>query len=359
ISQVLIIGTLVVAYQMDFFTNRDLGFKKDAIVSFFMPDRKQRETLEQELRILPGITAVSLSTGEPGFNSQWAPFSAPDRGIEKDDVTEIKFIDERYMDMFGLTLLAGQKIAKKPKGDTLHQVMVNEALIHKLGIQQPEQAIGVRFRGGGEMVTIAGVVRDFQSESKHKARRPAIINYNKERFFRASVTLQTASMPKTMQQIEKIWTHLFPNEMFTYEFLDDRIASFYRQEQKLYTAFRLFAGIAIIIGCLGLYGLISFATIQRTKEVSIRKVLGAPLGSIVYLFSREFIWLILIAFLVAAPLSYYAMHSWLQNFAYHIDIDAGIFAVAIIASFAIAALTIASQTIKAARANPVRALKTD
>jgi ABC-type antimicrobial peptide transport system permease subunit len=162
-----------------------------------------------------------------------------------------------------------------------------------------------------------------------------------------------------MQQIEKVWTTLFPEEMFTYEFLDDRIASFYRQEQKLYTAFRLFAGIAIIIGCLGLYGLISFATIQRTKEVSIRKVLGAPLGSIVYLFSREFIWLILIAFLVSAPLSYFAMHSWLQNFAYHININAGIFIAAIIASFVIAALTIASQTIKAARANPVKALKSE
>jgi putative ABC transport system permease protein len=147
--------------------------------------------------------------------------------------------------------------------------------------------------------------------------------------------------------------------MFTYEFLDEHIASFYRQEQKLYTAFRLFAGIAILIGCLGLYGLISFATIQRTKEVSIRKVLGAPLGSIVYLFSKEFIWLILIAFLVSAPLSYYAMHGWLQNFAYHIDISAGIFVVAIIVSFVIAALTIASQTVKAARANPVKALKTD
>ncbi|HEY8895952.1 MAG TPA: FtsX-like permease family protein, partial [Niastella sp.] len=171
--------------------------------------------------------------------------------------------------------------------------------------------------------------------------------------------LQPAAMAQTMRQIEKLWTSMAPEEMFTYEFLDEHIAGFYRQEQKLYTAFRLFAGIAILIGCLGLYGLISFATIQRTKEVSIRKVLGAPLGSIVYLFSKEFIWLILIAFLVSAPLSYYAMHSWLQNFAYHIDISAGIFIVAIIASFVIAALTIASQTIKAARANPVRALKTE
>jgi ABC-type antimicrobial peptide transport system permease subunit len=358
-SQVLIIGTLVVAYQMDFFKNRDLGFKKEAIVSFFMPDRKKREVLEQQLKNNPGVTAISFSTGEPSFNNNFAPFSAPDRGINKDDVTEMKYIDEHYTDMFGLTMLAGEKISRKDINDTLHQVVVNETLIHKLGIQTPQQAIGVRFKGSGNMVTITGVVKDFQSESKHKPRRPIIIDYSTKRFFRVSVSLQPKGMPQTMRQIEKTWTSLFPDEMFNYEFLDDRIAGFYQQEQKLYTAFRLFAGIAIFIGCLGLYGLIAFATLQRTKEVGIRKVLGAPLGSIVYLFSKEFIWLILIAFVVAAPLAYYAMHSWLQNFAYHINISAGIFGVAIIASFVIAALTIASQTIRAAMANPVKALKSE
>jgi putative ABC transport system permease protein len=359
ISQVLIMGTLVVAYQMDFFTNRDLGFKKESIVSFFIPDRKKREVLQQQLKNNPGITAISCSTGEPGFNNNFAPFSAPDLGIYKDDVTEIKYIDEHYTDMFGLTMLAGKKISRKDINDTLHQVVVNETLIHKLGIQQPQQAIGVRFKGGNNMVTITGVVKDFQSESKHKARRPIIVDYSAKRFFRVSVSLQPQGIPQTMRAIEKIWTSLFPDEMFTYEFLDDRIAGFYRQEQKLYTAFRLFAGIAILIGCLGLYGLIAFATLQRTKEVGIRKVLGAPLVSIVYLFSKEFIWLILIAFLVAAPLAYYAMHNWLQNFAYHINISAGIFGVAIIASFVIAAITIASQTIRAAMANPVKALKSE
>ena len=162
-----------------------------------------------------------------------------------------------------------------------------------------------------------------------------------------------------MLNIEKTWTSLFPDEMFNYQFLDERIASFYKQEQKLYTAFRFFVGIAILIGCLGLYGLITFATVQRTKEVGIRKVLCAPLTSIVYMFSKEFIWLILIAFVIAAPLAYYAMNNWLQNFAYHINISAGIFVVAIIVSIVIAGFTIASQTIRAALANPVKALRTE
>lgn len=359
ISQILIIGTLVVAYQMDFFKNRDLGFNKEAIVSFFVPDGKKREQLQQQLTNTSGVTAVSFSTGEPSFNSNFAPFSAPDRGIDKDDVTEIKYIDEQYTDMFGLTMLAGKKMGRKDANDTLHQVVVNETLIHKLGIQQPQQAIGVRFKTNGYIATITGVVQDFQSESKHKLRRPVVIDYSTRRFFRVSVQLQSKGMLQTMSSIEKGWTSLFPGEMFTYEFLDDRIAGFYRQEQKLYTAFRLFTGIAILIGCLGLYGLIAFATAQRTKEVGIRKVLGAPLASIVLLFSKEFIWLILIAFCIAVPLAWYVMNNWLQNFAYHINIGAGVFLAAIAASFIIAGLTIASQTIKAALANPVTALRSE
>jgi ABC-type lipoprotein release transport system permease subunit len=359
ISQVLIIGTLVVASQMDYFTNRDLGFKKDAIVSFFVPDRTKREVLQQNLMSIPGVTATSFSTGEPSFNSNFAPFSAPDRGIDKDDVTEIKFVDEHYTGMFGLTMLAGKQVSRKQADDTLRQVVVNETLIHKLGIQDPQQAIGVRFKGAGDQLTIAGVIQDFQSESKHKARRPVIMDYNDKRFFRISTSLQPKGLQQTMGSIEKIWTSLFPDEMFNYEFLDERIASFYKQEQKLYTAFRFFVGIAILIGCLGLYGLITFATVQRTKEVGIRKVLGAPLTSIVYMFSKEFIWLILIAFVIAAPLAYYAMNNWLQNFAYHINISAGIFVVALLVSVVIAALTIASQTIRAALANPVKALRTE
>jgi len=308
---------------------------------------------------IPGVKQISFSSGEPSFNSNFCPFSAPDRGIDKDDVTELKRVDEHYIDMFGLTMLAGKPVTRKGAQDTLGNVVVNETLIHKLGIQSPAEAIGVNFRGNGRRLMITGVVQDFQSESKHKKRRPVIIDYDANRFFRASVQLEPKGMVTTMADISKVWSTMFPDDLFNYQFLDDRIATFYRQEQKLYTAFRLFAGIAILIGCLGLYGLIAFATVQRTKEVGIRKVLGAPLLSIVYMFSKEFIVLIVIAFLIAGPVAYFAMHSWLENFAYHIRIGAGIFIVAITASFVIAGLTIAWQTLKAALANPVKALRSE
>ena len=175
----------------------------------------------------------------------------------------------------------------------------------------------------------------------------------------ASVKLKPTGMSATMDKIGKSWSALFPDNLFEYKFLDDHIASFYTQEQKEYTAFKFFSCIAIIIGCLGLYGLVMFAAAQRTKEVGIRKVLGAPLMSIIGLFSKEFVVLIVIAFLIAAPLGYWIMHSWLNNYAYHVSIGAGTFVVAIAASFAIAAITIAYQTIKAARANPVKSLRSE
>ena len=166
-------------------------------------------------------------------------------------------------------------------------------------------------------------------------------------------------MHQTIAAIDKVWTTLFPENVFNYEFLDDHIAAWYRQEQKEYTAFKLFSGIAILIGCLGLYGLVAFAVAQRIKEVGIRKVLGASLTDIVVLFSKEFVVLIAIAFLVAAPVAYYIMHNWLQTFAYQINIGANIFIIAILSSFIIAAVTIAYQAIKAAMANPVKNLRTE
>lgn len=358
ISQILIVGTIIVANQMNFFENQDLGFNKDAVVSFYIPDHAKMDVLYHQLVSNPGVEQVTLSNGAPSYNNNFNGFTAPKFGIIKDDVTEVKFIDENYIDMFGLKMLAGQKVEKKGPKDTLQNIIVNETLIHKLGITDPEKAIGQQINWNGP-ATITGVIRDFQSESKHKLRRACILIYNNNRFFMASVKLRSGSITKTMDQIGKSWSALFPDNLFEYKFLDDHIASFYKQEQKEYTAFKMFSAIAIIIGCLGLYGLVMFAAAQRTKEVGIRKVLGAPIINIIGLFSKEFVILIVIAFIIAAPVGYWMMHNWLSNYAYHISIGPGIFLVAIAASFGIAAITIAYQTIKAARVNPVKSLRSE
>ena len=361
ISQIMIVGTLVVAYQMDFFQNRNLGFNKDAVISFNIPDQNKTEVLREQLMKTPGVRQISFSSGAPVFNNNFAPFVSPEHGVTKDDVTELKFIDESYIDMFQMQLLAGDKIRRnnKSESDTVYDVLVNETLVHKLGIQDPQKAIGSHINVNNDYCTITGVVKDFQSESKHKKIRPCVLLYRTDNFHTASVKLALPHMNGTIGAIDKSWSALFPQEVFDYEFLDDHIAAWYRQEQKEYTAFKLFAIVAILIGCLGLYGLIAFATAQRAKEVGIRKVLGASLSSILLLFSREFVVLIAIAFLIAAPIGYYFMNNWLHGFAYQITIGPQIFAVAMLTSFVIAGGTIAYQTIKAAVVNPVKSLRAE
>jgi ABC-type antimicrobial peptide transport system permease subunit len=361
ISQIMIIGTLVVAFQMDFFQNRSLGFDKEAVISFNVPDISKTDALRHQLMSNSGVRAISFASAAPVFNNQFGPFAAPELGMTKDDVTELKFIDENYIDMFGLKILAGKKIKRNNKSDkdSVFDMIVNESLIHKLGIQDPQQAIGKHITQDNSKGTIVGVVQDFQSESKHKKIRPCILIYLSDQFFTASVKINPVNMRRTIGEIDKSWSALFPERLFNYEFLDDHIAKWYRQEQKEYAAFKLFAGVAILIGCLGLYGLVAFAAAQRTKEVGIRKVLGASLTNILFLFSKEFILLITLAFLIAAPVGYFVMHNWLENFAYQIRIGGNIFIIAIFSSFVIAACTIAYQSVKTALANPVKSLRTE
>ncbi|MDP4284460.1 MAG: ABC transporter permease [Bacteroidota bacterium] len=362
ICQVMIIGTLVVAYQIDFFENRDLGFDKEAVISFKIPDKSKTEVLRNELQNNPGVKQVSFSSGAPVISNNFTSFTSPESGIKKEDVTELKFIDEDYTKMFALKMLAGESVQRTETSDndSVHNVVVNETMIHKLGIQDPQKAIGKYILLNGSWnATITGVVKDFQSESKHKKIRPCVLLYNKNAFFMVSARLQTSNMNQTIARIDKAWSSLFPQNVFSYEFLDDHIAAWYSQEQKEYTAFKLFALIAIIIGSMGLYGLITFAAAQRGKEVGIRKVLGASLADIVFLFSKEFVILIAIAFLIAAPLAYYIMYNWLQSFAYQINIGANIFVIAILSSFIIAAFTIGYQAIKAGIVNPINSLRSE
>jgi len=359
ISQLMIIGTIVVARQMDFFQNRDLGFNKDFVIQFGLPDSAHRQVLWQELSAMPGVTDISFSSGAPAYMNSATGYDDPDRGIKGENITEIKFIDEHYIRMFELRMLAGDTIARRPGVDSIPRVVVNETLIQTLNLPDPHAAVGHIFEASGTRCRIIGVVQDFQNESKHKKRRACIMLYGDRNFYTASVRLNPHAMQSTITQIDKAWSALSPNDLFQYEFLDDHIASFYHQEQQVYTAFRFFSCIAIFVGCLGLYGLIAFATLQRTREVGIRKVLGASVPNILLLFGREFIVLILLAFLVAAPLAWLAMNNWLDNFAYRIGIGWETFVVSLAASFIIAAVTISYKSIAAAVANPVRSLRTE
>lgn len=355
ISQLLIIATIVAGTQMDFFLNQDLGFEKDAIVTFSSGEKN--DVLYQEVESLPGVEAVSRGSASPAHNFNFQPFSCPECGMNDGDVVEIKEVDENYLSMFRITLLSGERFVKKAGKDSIYHVMVNEALIKRMGIPDVQKALGKQVMVGKTPTIIQGVIKDFQSASKHTKIRAVMLVYRNDRDSQISVKLNATKIPETLAAIDKIWTSLNPGHLFTYEFLDERIANMYKQEQQTYNSIRIFSGIAIVIGCLGLYSLVSWMAVQRTKEIGIRKVLGASVTGIVLLFYKQFMWLLVVAFIIAAPLGWYVMNQWLAEFAYHIDISPAIFTVSILTTVVVATLTIGYQTIKAARTNPASSLR--
>jgi ABC-type antimicrobial peptide transport system permease subunit len=254
-------------------------------------------------------------------------------------------------------------IAGRPyrPSDTVREFVVNETMVKELGIRNPDQIIGkkISFWGGDLKGEIVGVVKDFNSASMAKPISPVLMSTWKEEYQTMAVKLQSQQVNRTLSVIEKLWNNAYPEYVYQYQFLDEKIASFYKQGNQLSQLCKIFAGIAIFISCLGLYGLVSFMATQRTKEIGIRKVLGASVTNIVYLFSKEFTLLICISFLIAAPLAYYFMHGWLESFSFRISIGSGIFILTIVASVSIAWITVGYRAFRAAMANPVKSLRAE
>jgi ABC-type antimicrobial peptide transport system permease subunit len=363
IAQALIIGTLIIVQQMNYFMNRPLGFDKDAIVNVpYRPDStgiKLTDYLKQQL-LSKGVLSVSFNSNSPieDNNNMFTTFKY-DNAIKDADFRAItKFADDDYVPTYKLQLVAGRNL--EPSGWT-KEFLVNESFVKNLGLKKPEDILGkeVSIMDGLIKCPVVGVLKDFNDRSLRQSLSPLLIATNSTMYREASIKLSTANMTATMQSIKKIWEQTFPNYVYEYRFLDDKIAGFYKQETQLSALYKIFAAIAIFLSCLGLYGLASFMAAQRIKEVGIRKVLGATASNIVYLFSKEFIILISIAFLIATPLAWYFMNKWLQDYAYRIDISWWIFLVGGIAAIMIALATISFQAIKAAVANPVKSLRTE
>jgi ABC-type antimicrobial peptide transport system permease subunit len=238
---------------------------------------------------------------------------------------------------------------------------VNETLLKKLGITNPQDALGKQmdFWDGGKVGNIVGVIKDFNSYSLREPIAPVVLSTWKDVYQTINIKIKPGTQKEVLPFIQKLWTSTYPDYVYDYKFLDKTIENFYKQEDQLSQLYKIFAGIAIFISCLGLYGLVSFMAAQRTKEVGIRKVLGASAKSIIYLLSKELTVLIIIAFVISAPIAWYIMHKWLQNYTYRIPLGASIFILAIISSIVIAWITVAHRAIKAALANPVKSLRSE
>ncbi|WP_300599939.1 ABC transporter permease [Niabella sp.] len=363
IAQVLIIGTLVVVHQMRFFQHADLGFDKDAIVTVPMANdtagRTKGDALKLQLQQLTGVKDVSLSAFSPMDQAGWDDDFIFDNATKKAGFkTDFKWADADYFKTFNIRFIAGNPYIP---ADTVNGFVVNEMMTKKLGFKNPENIIGkkISFWEGKINGPVVGVVKDFNGYSLKEEMKPMVLSSNKMFYRLFNIKIQPQQAQQTLAAIASLWNKTYPDFVYEYQFLDEKIASFYQQENQLSQLYQLFAGIAIFISCLGLYGFVSFMAAQRTKEIGVRKVLGASVSSIVYLFSKEFTLLIGIAFLIASPIAYYIMHRWLQNFAYRVHLGIGLFLLTILIAEIIAWLTVGYQAIKASVANPVKSLRTE
>lgn len=358
ISQVLILGAVVVTAQMTFMRSADLGFRQEGIVTLPMPgDGPANSSFQQEIGRIAGVEAVSLGRQLPASERNWG------HGIQLEGRTEdepwtvnFKFADPQYAEIFELQFIAGRNLQPS---DTTREFVVNETVIKKLNLASPEEILGKKLRVNNLQFPVVGVVKDFHNKSFRENIEPLCIATGLDHYDMCAVKINLKNARPILAELEKNWTTAFPEELYEYEFVDSRIAEFYEQEATALQLVRLFAGIAILIGCLGLYGLAAFMVARKTREIGIRKTLGASVPGILWLFGKEYTRLILLAFAIAAPLSWWACTAWLKDYVYHIPLGAWMFGVALAVTFLTAFVTVAIQSAKAALANPVKSLRSE
>lgn len=363
----LIASTIIVYNQLNFMQQKELGVNIDqtlVIKSPIVADSTTFEkgrTLIKELGQLAAVKEVTSSTSVPGRPFGWTA------GISKLGENEQLGVgfhalaaDDNYAETYGLELVAGRYLEKEMGADNLSCIL-NEKGVEVFKIESPEAAIGADINFWGDRMKVVGVVKDFHQESPKSVVEPMIMRTFANRFTPDyySLKLSTQEIAGTINNIERTWTTIFPGSPLDYFFLDDYYQEQYSSDRLFGQAFSLFAGLAIFVSCLGLFALIAFVAERRKKEIGIRKVLGASIPSIVQLLSKEFLGIVVIALLIAAPIAYYAMNNWLDNFAYRIDIQWSVFVIAGLAAILIAFLTVGFQSVRAALANPIETLKTE
>lgn len=367
----LLVGTLVVSRQMAFFQQKELGFTKDAVLTINSP-RNQMESkmavFRQRLLANPAVKEVSFSSGAPLTENHYGTdFRLKSEPEQMKRQAEMKIVDLPYQSLFGLQLVSGRWFTTSnivPDGQAFNGFVVNETMVKMLGLT-PESAIGQTVAINEGEAPILGVVRDFHNRSLQNTIEPCVIvcwntGFHEQIHVRfATHTDLEPNFRQTLGAVEQTWKQVFPDDVYQYTFLNESLARNYLIEQLVFDAFRIFAAISIFISCLGLFGLITFAATQRTKEIGVRKVLGASVASIVGMLSRDFLKLILIAIVITSPLVWYGMNQWLQDFAYKIDVEWWMFVLAAILAVVIAFATVSFQSMKAALMNPVKSLRSE
>ncbi len=361
ISIFLIIGTLVIYNQLNYIHSKSLGFNRSQVLVIKNADNlgANAKLLKQELKQFPGVTSTTMTGYLPTGQDRSLTALFPHLPINfKDDMlTQFWPVDEDYISTMGIRLVAGRNFSSQMATDS-SAIIVNEAFAKRLAVKDPLGKIVYRDTYGVQPYHIIGVMKDFNFSSLHDKIGNAVL-YNAENRGAISVKVSTANLPNLLSQVESKWKSLAPNQPFTYSFMDQDFDATYRSEQRIGTLFIAFSTLAILIACLGLFGLAAYAAEQRNKEIGIRKVLGASVSGIVSMLSTDFIKLVFIAIVIASPIAWFAMNKWLQDFAYRINISWWIIAVAGLTAIFIAFITISIQSIKAATSNPVDSLRSE
>jgi len=359
IAQVLIISTILITMQVRYLKTANLGFDKEAVLMLPIPDHDTTKTdyLRNRLMAHPAIKNVSFCYRAPSSTS------GKGGSIKYDNRDWEKFVgwtivgDANYVKTFGMPLVAGRNINDDRDA---REYLINETMMRKLGVNNPQQIIGKRFTAGdltGKAGTIVGVLKDFHAQSLYVPIAPEYIASFRSYYQYAGVKIRSGDPLSVIDQIKKEWQSVYPDNVFEYKFLDQQVADFYQKEDLLNKLISTSAAIAIIISCLGLLGLISLLTLQRTKEIGIRKVLGASVVHLTGLLSADFLKLVLLAVIVASPIAWLVMGKYLQSFAFRIEMKWWVFALTGIMALLIAFITVSFQSVKAAMSNPVETLR--
>ncbi|HNV28426.1 MAG TPA: ABC transporter permease [Cyclobacteriaceae bacterium] len=369
----LLMVVLLIAEQVEFLRNKNLGFTKDNIINVEIQPRLNKHHLfKNEMEKIVQVKDVSFATNTPSSPQHWGTRM---NRVGREDQTRkevtLIFGDDRFCKLYGLQLLAGRFLEASDTNYIAHSVaekdqimkaVVNEQLVRELEFNSNDEAIGERVWIGWNSgnVEIVGVVRDFNTSSLHQAIKPTIISPSPRDYQQAGIKIEANSnLPETLAAIEAAWKSIYPEGVFSYKFLDQQIDAFYKAEERLFSLFKIFSGLGMFISCLGLWGLATFAAQSRTKEIGIRKVLGASVNKIAILLSKDFLLLVLAAMIIATPIAWYGMNQWLQNYAFRIEVSWWVFGIAGTTALIIALLTVSTQAIKAARSNPVNSLRSE
>lgn len=352
----MIAGVLVVRRQMTYMQQYDIGFTREQILSVYLPDdstaRAGANALANRLKERSEVGVVTLGSGLANGPTAMASTTIQSNGKKRELMSNYMFIDDTFLPLLNIRLKAGRNLSSQTKADLNGGFLVNEAFVKLAGWKE---GVGKTISGFGHKGEVVGVVKNFNYRSLHNPVEPLVMIYNT--FPVNNVMLRIK--PGNLDVVKTIWASHYPSYPFEYTFLDESFADQYRRDQLMITLFNGFAGLTVLVSCLGLLGLVAFTTERRTKEIGIRKVLGASVAGIVALLSKDFLKLVLLAILLASPLVYWGADRWLQSFAYKVDLDWWTFALAGVIAIVIALITLSFQSIKAALTNPVKSLRNE